>query len=70
MTLRQQSDRTPPQIVAAAAKPREALGAFIAQELEHWGFKVHPVAEGNVLLAVMPTDDPDDKLYVHVERVG
>jgi DUF1009 family protein len=32
--------RTPPQIVAASNDPVSALVAFIAQELEHWGFKV------------------------------
>lgn len=35
-------DRTPPQIVAAADRPQDALLAFIAQELEHWGFDVTP----------------------------
>lgn len=33
-------ERTPPEIVAAAERPEDALLAFIAQELEHWGFEV------------------------------
>jgi hypothetical protein len=32
--------RTPPQIVAAADSPESALMAFIAQELEAWGFSI------------------------------
>ena len=31
---------TPPRIVAGADNPGSALTAFIAQELEHWGFAV------------------------------
>jgi DUF1009 family protein len=31
---------TPPQIVAGANRPEDALLAFIVQELEHWGFGV------------------------------
>lgn len=32
--------RTPPQIVVAAPLRTRALAAFIAQELEQWGFGV------------------------------
>lgn len=31
---------TPPKIVAAAGDQAQALAAFIAQELEQWGFAV------------------------------
>lgn len=41
MTVVSENDqRTPPQIVAASTRPACALAAFIAQELEAWGFKV------------------------------
>ena len=31
---------TPPHIVERAENPPAALAAFIAQELEHWGFTI------------------------------
>lgn len=37
-------DRTPPKSVATAQNQAGALAAFIAQELERWGFHVEPPA--------------------------
>lgn len=38
--MSENDQRTPPEIVAAADRPACALAAFVAQELESWGFKV------------------------------
>lgn len=38
------SELTPPKIVAASDNVAGALAAFVAQELEHWGFGVQSLA--------------------------
>jgi hypothetical protein len=38
--IERDDDRTPPKIVAASVTQVNALLAFVAQELEHWGFGV------------------------------
>jgi hypothetical protein len=51
-SLSGQSGSTPPSIVARSDNPPAALGAFIAQELEHWGFEVIPaVTDTSTLFA-------------------
>jgi hypothetical protein len=50
--------RTPPQIIAAADRPACALAAFIAQELESWGFKVE--VSGVTVSAVLVKVDGAD----------
>jgi hypothetical protein len=40
--------RTPPLIVADSEQPAEALSAFIAQELEAWGFAVKRVGDRTI----------------------
>jgi hypothetical protein len=44
-------DRTPAKIVAASMSQRLALFAFIAQELEHWGFDVRNDPRGIIVNA-------------------
>lgn len=61
-SLSRQSQRTPPEIVAAAADPATALATFIAQELERWGFEVRQPGLG--LLAV----DVGDTTYIVTPR--
>jgi hypothetical protein len=48
--------RTPPQIIAAADRPACALAAFIAQELEAWGFKVEVAGVESPVLLVKIDD--------------
>jgi hypothetical protein len=47
--------RSPAQIVADAKSPVDALAAFIAQELENWGFRVENYSDGD--LRVKPVFD-------------
>lgn len=64
---RQPSDSTPPQIVERAADPESALAAFIAQELENWGFKAgdsYPADQGGVTLEV---ESPNRRYTITVQ---
>lgn len=45
-------ERTPPKIVASAFDQSAALAAFIAQELEQWGFGIVAVSPGSRFLTV------------------
>jgi hypothetical protein len=56
---------TPPVVVERALYPEAALAAFIAQELEHWGFEVRlPHGGGGKTIEV---DTPRRRFEVTVE---
>ena len=48
--MSENATRTPPQIVGLSEEPVRALVAFIAQELEHWGFTIVDAKDRAVLV--------------------
>ena len=61
------SERTPSQIVQAADEPATALAAFVAQELEAWGFNIGITADPAQLRILPPGREMGTTLTIKVE---